>query len=94
MHYKLRYPLKKPGISEPVGKKTILGRKKDFRVHTFQANDEIDAKNRAIQHLRSAENDNILAKGKITLQEGISAHPTHFQVTKNILFKFQRKPGK
>lgn len=89
MYYKLRYPIKKQGIKEPEGKTTISGRKKDIFVHTFQANSVAKAKEHAKAHLKSAANDDVLAKGKITLCEGISAYKGHFQMTKKIPFEYK-----
>jgi len=89
MFYKLRYTLKKPGIKEPEGKTTISGRKKDIFVHTFQADSITKAKEHAKAHLKSAANDDVLGKGKITLCEGISAYKGHFQVTQKIPFTYK-----
>jgi|GEM_PF-5869693 len=89
MYYKLTYPLKKCGIKEPAGKTTILGQKKEIFVHTFQVNNATEAKEHAQKHLKFAANDDVLGKGKITLREGISARPGHFQATKNIPFTYK-----
>ncbi|MFA5870426.1 MAG: hypothetical protein WC842_00855 [Candidatus Paceibacterota bacterium] len=89
MYYKLAYPLKERGIKKPIGKTTILGRKNEIFVHTFQANNATEAKKHAQKHLKSAANDDVLGNGKITLREGISARPGHFQTTKNIPFTYK-----